>query len=1582
MAVESYETNSPGELGYNDFPVSLFYLAAVNVEAITDHSVGIVFKNMNKKNSVTREKGLVEFLKLIETDAFDINDYNVLVCWLQIFPRMAIDASKAVRTLAIQVQSSFVEKFGAKEFSRYLKTSIPSWISALYDERSIALVARNSLLSCFGDAEKVDIKIWVIFHEQIINYCHAALVHETASSISDQRYESAEELTLKYNRVVTSAVQMLTKVSVLVNQKHLTLSDSALLQFESILVSEEIWNLLELCLLKESMSMSLLKSLLCLIGELFTLNNDKTLCAVTQRLDDLKSIYKVISKKFIKFVKLEASQNSRVIYSIAVLPLLDTLAALTALPSLQSTSKKHKLKKNFWVIGGSKSYSRFRDYLKLGPCGSDPIYYEKLSKLFVSIDQAGIELSDDFQFVEFNSVRHADSIILKILLPQLEKLNGHDSWLYKATLARCLFNVLAIFEAHAGSDALLDLSFNIFISLLDAFAGPVVRNIQKQQKSECIAQLTLYIKDSDLDFNSLGETLVSSLGRQESVQIDKHVLSSSSKDLCILYYDALGGISQKRDWFLEALIKKVEESYEELELEAGLLVILHILNQKELNKLLVEEWAPSLPSLITEEFVDLPLQVFEAILSLNLNVNHTELFEDFFTKILADSPLHMKQLLSLLSRFDVADRNTLQEKFPDAHAYLVQLSKNQDRLEEDEKILFSYLHDKDIFANLLNQLSPGISSKLLEHLVKQNASIEIEEPGVSYLINAAVLSIDSEYSQGFLKLVEDKSSIRNTIFQTIKSSGFSSDLVEFLVTNEQYLPLTELQSEILSALNVADLGSLALANPLGHSIVLIGQPKSSKLLDSVVSLSDFLGAILAKKLHPELLKLGAILAEYLLDYGFLSTAKNLNQTILASEEKLKKLVWGQIDASLHGFVSLANGADTEDVLSDFSTSISGKGPFSVEQFYHARVLVKWFSNCLVGASQSDFDGLDVKYTALASHPLRLASILSAASDFVSGLNKLDRLRTYEFSEILGIRSSNQILTSGLQHLSLSTFFLDTASYGLILPSHKMAMVLNQLSEWLSSDIAFNTEFIPMRYLLATFFTSLIENHSASLPEKAWEISLDLCVNNLSTAQVEPNALSLRYATLKLCMAIFKHIPLEVAEWKESKISIFEELLAILVDQTIADHDRVANNLPVALYNDLLRRIYANYTAPKATVASKAPQLYETLFNSKFTDIQRVSTYLLEFHILESQQDVVVEYQLRRAKLGDSADEEGLPPLPSTLIDSINVENNKSHLEDLVESGSYDEVMRYIWSWLLIFKHFQDTTFNMKLDYINQIKGSGNLEFLFNTIFDTIWPNDASFLNKLVLEPIDKNTKVSPENCLIQEYNVVSGFVGHDLKDEVHFALVNLYYLSFQYLGSYVQQWYNNIRDLQQKQQISKFSANYLSPLLVTKMLDEVEKSKDKLVNLDENLTIRVNRVTNEIRSIYVIDEQTMEMIVKIPHTYPLLSVTVEGPLRLGVKESQWKAWLLASQRVISLTNGSIIDSIELFNRNVNLHFSGFVECAICYSILHQDHSLPSKVCPTCLNKFHSACLYKWFKSSGSSTCPLCRSAFNFKLARG
>lgn len=82
------------------------------------------------------------------------------------------------------------------------------------------------------------------------------------------------------------------------------------------------------------------------------------------------------------------------------------------------------------------------------------------------------------------------------------------------------------------------------------------------------------------------------------------------------------------------------------------------------------------------------------------------------------------------------------------------------------------------------------------------------------------------------------------------------------------------------------------------------------------------------------------------------------------------------------------------------------------------------------------------------------------------------------------------------------------------------------------------------------------------------------------------------------------------------------------------------------------------------------------------------------------------------------------------------------------------------------------------------------------------------------------------------------------------------------------------------------------------------------------------------------------------------------------------ASILASQ------DGSIGSAMLVWKNNVDSHFAGVEECCICYAVINSvNHSLPRLKCPQCSHKFHSVCLFKWFNSSGHSSCPLCRALF-------
>ncbi len=76
---------------------------------------------------------------------------------------------------------------------------------------------------------------------------------------------------------------------------------------------------------------------------------------------------------------------------------------------------------------------------------------------------------------------------------------------------------------------------------------------------------------------------------------------------------------------------------------------------------------------------------------------------------------------------------------------------------------------------------------------------------------------------------------------------------------------------------------------------------------------------------------------------------------------------------------------------------------------------------------------------------------------------------------------------------------------------------------------------------------------------------------------------------------------------------------------------------------------------------------------------------------------------------------------------------------------------------------------------------------------------------------------------------------------------------------------------------------------------------------------------------------------------------------------------MTTQGVVTFTNGSIVDGLAAFRRNVVGALKGQTECAICYSIVSSDKRMPDKKCGTCKNLFHRTCPYRWFQTSNQNT---------------
>ena len=158
--------------------------------------------------------------------------------------------------------------------------------------------------------------------------------------------------------------------------------------------------------------------------------------------------------------------------------------------------------------------------------------------------------------------------------------------------------------------------------------------------------------------------------------------------------------------------------------------------------------------------------------------------------------------------------------------------------------------------------------------------------------------------------------------------------------------------------------------------------------------------------------------------------------------------------------------------------------------------------------------------------------------------------------------------------------------------------------------------------------------------------------------------------------------------------------------------------------------------------------------------------------------------------------------------------------------------------------------------------------------------------------IDSGKPQDIENNVIPNYDLIETGKSESSIHELKLLAAYLYFKCAQLCGSQVQLWFQEIRDKQFKNIVEKFTVKFISPILVKDIKENVGKEIGKLQQNEVNIKIG----TNQIKANIPVEEENISMRWSIPANYPLSNVAVEGPLCVGVKENQWKAWLLASQK--------------------------------------------------------------------------------------
>ncbi|SCU92061.1 LAMI_0E08592g1_1 [Lachancea mirantina] len=1536
-------------LGSNGVQISLNYFSGIPeqhlLNSLASSESKVIFKSLHKRDETTKEKALNELLELIDRANLgqsSCDDDIFTLCWSQMYAKLVTSDSRNLRTNCHQLTCKLI-KLRGKKITKFLPDLIPLLLSGSHDyDAVVAKATYSQLLWCFNDDQDKISKLWVLFESAILKLVKEIVLHENEGTLSDERYVSHEDSRFKYIRLLTTGTCMLTNMIVNDKEKRLTGNET----YEEILSSENLWQNFSF---KYMNNVKTLSSLLTLARGLsksgFLSSNHSILKLVTKRI--LKSLAQLRKESAMHF--------SSIFPQISI-----TLAELGSIENGLA-----------WTFV-KKSDEKIFHFLELGPCSSGGLYYKALFQLYeignLTFDYEQqwhqvwkIDLSKElmrkqivrggdcpatefwrcyFRFCEDaprNSQETSRIAVLEGIVAQLESRNVEDLPGLKMLLA----NYLSFRYIHSHIGRILEGAINENQS-----ASILLQNL-----------LTLMLSKPQ------NEVAVHAIAEKVSGSIEQYKDKSPA-----LLFTALLMIMKEDFNFLTSLVKKLLEKVIDFtekhffKLPAALFIQFskshYVHTSQEIEWLdLFDKFASKLVSLGLS-----PVQTYQIFDQFQERVasalgRNSRTLREFFTKCITSGDSDSNESLLLCSKMLSEDilKQMLEEslrrgKIAEFCTQFLSIDKHMRGLfyqnakvlpsmveQSDEKVVDKLLNDALFFCKSNNH----IASNMMEAILSR------------------VLLTKKHFSSFWVQLTLKLIARNNEAFNVL----FPSNVNSFLNTH------------------IPELGyNIALANNLGFTARLLSPSEVPFNLHKVregIVYALFLHTLVQAApdlLNDTLLICFTVFSELAMDYNTLSAEPE--DFLQEFELTLFRNKSNEINA--RDLFKCINGdiVPSSEILENL---VAMEGCQKSAFFYRCVIVHKLLNNSLDFLTTTEFDrefdlmpyvrkvlrsDVDSRERVLAS------AVISSFEKFRNKSQQTERLRTFLASELIGVRDAELSRQVPLI-LTLLNSLLAVDDHGeskdhsvTPIAPQRLRLIFNQVSDWLDGPIY---EFYPLRITLLDFLSRLFDYPSLlsfghSLEENAVRLlddSLNVCLVPDFFQELELKSYCIRFYSK--IDALTRKGTLAGTKWLEDK-SITEQTLIDLLTLSLDF------SLPNAVSNCFYKSAWKICDSIPIPLFRKNLSFYIEACSQKQDvniDQIRLLTVISRKIILLNQQDALIEYELKKGKEADGEQEDDLFHLPGELLEALKFKIP----QDSLPYANGAKFLRYLWCLYLTLSYFKDISYNFRQNYIDQLKHNGLIDRVLRFFAEEVSSADSKFW-------------ASISDSDVEHYHIITTerFSGdEDLRMESKKLLAHLMFLSFNILGSLVSAWYLNIKDRALQTEIDKFVCKHITPILVKQELQEAAEKVKKLTSSDSSLSIKIINASNEIKAGYLVDEQKLEIVFKIPVNYPLTNVQVLGQSRVGIDEHKWKSWILSTQRVITGMNGSIMDSLELFTRNVNLHFSGFEECAICYSILHAvDHKLPTKTCPTCSNRFHGACLYKWFRSSGNNTCPLCRAEIPFR----
>lgn len=140
---------------------------------------------------------------------------------------------------------------------------------------------------------------------------------------------------------------------------------------------------------------------------------------------------------------------------------------------------------------------------------------------------------------------------------------------------------------------------------------------------------------------------------------------------------------------------------------------------------------------------------------------------------------------------------------------------------------------------------------------------------------------------------------------------------------------------------------------------------------------------------------------------------------------------------------------------------------------------------------------------------------------------------------------------------------------------------------------------------------------------------------------------------------------------------------------------------------------------------------------------------------------------------------------------------------------------------------------------------------------------------------------------------------------------HLFYRALTTLPAAMRAYHESLKDRQLSISMLTFTAKYYSPVIIAHEFAALRQPAAMATLTEEGLNVKIaqgggatvatgsNAGSSEAIASYVVDEQPMEIGIRLPAEFPLKGVEVRDLRRIGVPPQKWKMWLVSIQQTVT-----------------------------------------------------------------------------------